>query len=164
MTFPDFEAPANPQQFISELLIARKAALAMTRIQLEVIECLVNPKAPDGQPTQDQCVGGRLTKDNFQISLTNKIQYEVDQPQVFAAHLTLSESNSEEDVILKLFQQSFLTIPEVDDVLDSNKNGWMPATDIAQKEAWAYMRLLALQGSIVPHSYGFFLVSQGELD
>jgi hypothetical protein len=63
------------------------------------------------------------------------------------------------DVIVKLFQQSLFQYPCLGDFLDTlSQNDWISATDLAQREAWAYNKMTALQGTTIPHSYGFYMV------
>ena len=63
------------------------------------------------------------------------------------------------DVIVKLFQQSLFQYLCLGDFLDMlSQNDWISATDLAQREAWAYNQMTVLQGMMIPHSYGFYMV------
>jgi hypothetical protein len=63
------------------------------------------------------------------------------------------------NVVVKLFQQSFLRFPCKGNFFDELSNSdWVLATELAQREAWAYGKMVKLQGTTVPHSYGFYVV------
>lgn len=183
--FPDFKPPVDKAAFRklhSDMLRDRTKVLEMTPLSgpvrlLVIGECTLNLE-PDREPTtsptsqtpynlprtRPRAVEGPLPKAGFEISLTRNIQSGVDRSQVYAARLTLTNTTvPSSDVIVKLFQQSLLTLPREDNFFGSHyeQNEWSSATEIAKKEASAYRKLLPLQGNIIPDSYGFFQASQG---
>lgn len=62
------------------------------------------------------------------------------------------------EVIAKIYQACFGPSPYWREPLDEvgEVTEFFPEEIQAQNEAWSYHKLLALQGSIIPYSYGFF--------
>jgi hypothetical protein len=63
------------------------------------------------------------------------------------------------NVIVKLFQQFLFQYLCLGDFLNMlSQNDWISATDLAQQVAWAYNKMTVLQGMMISHSYGFYIV------
>jgi hypothetical protein len=63
------------------------------------------------------------------------------------------------EVVAKIYQACFSSErPTIEHRRDS-LDGFYPEEEEAHREAWAYNQLLSLQGTVIPHSYGFFKVS-----
>ncbi len=80
---------------------------------------------------------------------------------VYRAHISRSGTVGETVACVKLYQQSKYNIPDWQTVKPRSvcSDDWTAATRIAQREAWVSDTLIDIQGSVVPHSYGFYVVS-----
>ncbi|KZV94752.1 hypothetical protein EXIGLDRAFT_834733 [Exidia glandulosa HHB12029] len=80
--------------------------------------------------------------------------------QVYTATFELDPGRDSkvEEVIVKVYQVSlYRDVPELEQYVDKDWDLWgmMSGMD----EEWAYRKMKSLQGSIVPHAYGFFQVT-----
>jgi hypothetical protein len=93
------------------------------------------------------------------LIITEPILTGVDQfSQTYRGRIGINGQESF-NVVIKLFQQSFLRFPCEDNFFDElSKSDWVPATELAQQEAWAYGKMIKLQGTTIPRSYGFYVV------
>jgi hypothetical protein len=179
--FPPFRAPQNENAFntlFTSLKRSRQASLEMPfhyPSALRLLHECRNPEPPAGS--------GPLLPETCRIS---SIFLPDARPRLFQeshlltdATLTITEplltglnrlsqtycgcinrrGYEPVDVIVKLFQQSFFQYPCLEDFLNTlSLSDWISATDLAQREAWAYDKMTALQGTTIPYSYGFYLV------
>lgn len=61
-------------------------------------------------------------------------------------------------VTIKIYQTSWMQ-RDVFDFLEDKLYRRLPAVQSFKREHWAYERMVSIQGSVVPHVYGFFQVS-----
>jgi len=90
--------------------------------------------------------------------VTEPLHTGVDQlSQTYRSRVT-QQNRESINVIVKLFQQSLLPYPSLENIVDElSKGDWISATELAEREAWAYDKMAALQGTTIPHSYGFYV-------
>jgi hypothetical protein len=72
--------------------------------------------------------------------------------QVWTAHV----SGSTERVAIKIYQECLVYGDPWWSAEDSKLMGFWPEEEQSHREAWAYYVLAGLQGSAIPHSYGFY--------
>lgn len=94
------------------------------------------------------------------LILTESIQTGANHlSQTYRGHVNLPGCKPA-NVVVKLFQQSLFRYPCPAHFFDRLSRGnWRSATYLAQREAWAYDKMTMLQGTTIPHSYGFYMVS-----
>jgi hypothetical protein len=92
------------------------------------------------------------------IALVQRITPELGcKSQVWTAHV----NGNPECVAVKIYQECLVDnepwwLPVTNELM-----GFWPEEEQSHREAWAYYVLAGLQGSIIPHSYGFYNVSFG---
>jgi hypothetical protein len=80
--------------------------------------------------------------------------------QVYEGRLTIGEQTYL--VMVKLYQECMFRDPSAVNFYGSEgifEGDWPSGTEVAQREAWAYKQLQQYQGSTVPYSYGFYMVT-----
>lgn len=85
------------------------------------------------------------------------LKYHLTENRSRKSQVWVAEVNGVE-VIAKIYQACFGPSPYWREPLheDGEVTEFFPEEFQAQNEAWSYHKLLALQGSIIPYSYGFF--------
>jgi hypothetical protein len=106
------------------------------------------------QPKQRQRVFPEVSSPrDMQVLLLTPLQTGYTKwSQVYVALLTIGGRSCE--VVIKLYQQCMFLEPN-----SANVDEWSSATEVAQREAWAYQMLERYQGSTIPYSYGFYMVN-----
>jgi hypothetical protein len=104
------------------------------------------------QPKQRQRVFPEVSSPrDMQVLLLTPLQTGYTKwSQVYVALLTIGGRSCE--VVIKLYQQCMFLEPN-----SANVDEWSSATEVAQREAWAYQMLERYQGSTIPYSYGFYM-------
>jgi hypothetical protein len=72
---------------------------------------------------------------------------------------TANVNGNPESVAIKIYQECLVFGEPWWSVEDNKLKGFWPEEEQSHREAWAYYMLTDLQGSIIPHSYGFYNVS-----
>jgi hypothetical protein len=181
--FPDFQPPRCDEEhkkLCENLSISRakayKHTLYLPGSELPVLAQCTNPHPPPGQtevydsPEVPRRHQPRKRAQGFpELSLPSDMHVFLDHPiqtgrhgwaQVYAGRLTIQQKTC--DVVVKLYQECMFRDPDSSSFYAPNgylSGDWSSATDIAQQEAWAYSMLKEYQGSTIPYSYGFYIVS-----
>jgi hypothetical protein len=180
--FPPFHAPQNETEFnafVTSLENSRQASLDMPITfpsALRPLRECVNPEPPVGSEPllPETCripaiflpdVRPRFLPESRPLTDTTLVVTEplligVNQlSQTYHGRVNCRGYESVE-VVVKLFQQSLFRYPYLEDSFDRfSQSDWVSATELAQREAWAYDKMIVLQGTTIPHSYGFYMVS-----
>ncbi|EJT97098.1 hypothetical protein DACRYDRAFT_25227 [Dacryopinax primogenitus] len=97
----------------------------------------------------------RILKDCF--TLIEPIRTGTDEyAQVWLAQCTPVDPDPnlpDRSIVIKFFQESLFLIPGI---YEWTLGEYFKASDLIIRELWANTRLATLQGTILPHSYGFF--------
>jgi hypothetical protein len=181
--FPDFKPPRCDEEYNKlrdSLSISRakayKNTIDLPGFQLPVLAQCMDPHPPLGQtevyevPDIPRRHQPRRRMRNFpELSSPNDMLVCLDHPlqtgrrgwaQVYAGKLTIHRKTC--DVVVKLYQECMFQDPDPSNFYAVNgylSSDWSSATDIAQQEAWAYSMLKDYQGTTIPNSYGFYIVS-----
>ncbi|EIN04285.1 hypothetical protein PUNSTDRAFT_138680 [Punctularia strigosozonata HHB-11173 SS5] len=98
--------------------------------------------------------------DDVSIILQKSLRAKVDtHSQVYKAVMTVRKS-APRNVCVKIFQQSLCKLPDPE-YFDEDAAWpalWRSARQDAAVEAWAYRKLVSLQGAWIPHSLGFYKI------
>lgn len=81
--------------------------------------------------------------------------------QVYRARVLLRGHPLQRNAVVKLFQWSLSDEGRcaiAEDRSEYDGMARMCGSVLAQREGWAYERMQALQGNVVPHSFGFYAV------
>lgn len=156
----------DPIQFPHTLAILRQCSnprVVLGRVQPDA-DLPPNPIIPPEYQTQfrPKAFDPPADLNDFKVTLTGKISCGMNQySQVYSARIGRSDIAGQDTVAcVKLYQQSYYVVPRWDLIPGIGwDSDWAPATDVAQREAWPYEQLIDLQGSVIPHSYGFYVVS-----
>jgi hypothetical protein len=103
---------------------------------------------------RDRAFGfGSTPPSNTSITLLQRLTPELGhRAQLWIAHI----NDNPEKVAVKVFQECLVdNIPWWSPV-DNEVMGFWPEDESSHREAWAYHTLRHLQGSVIPHSYGFY--------
>ena len=180
--FATFQPPRCEKDylnFVEQLIDLRQKAYRAPLTfphTLSVVDQCTNPGPPQGrtetsvppvvpwrhQPKKCMRVFPELSSPTaMHVVLAEELQTGRDGwSQVYEGRLTIGEQTCL--VVVKLYQECMFRDPSAFNFYGSEgifEGDWPSGTEVAQREAWAYKQLQQYQGSTVPYSYGFYMVT-----